>query len=394
MLEMPDRHAVLGPSSAHMWLNCPPSVRLGDGIEDKGSEYAREGTLAHYIGELLLRKRWEDADITADLEDAQANPLYSGEMGEAMESYAAFVEERMAEAKTRCADPRIFIEQVVEFDEYVPEGFGTSDAIIISDGQMDVIDLKYGKGIPVSAEGNPQMRIYALGAYLAFSWAYEISTIHMTIFQPRLDSISTDTINIEDLLDWAENELKPKAALAWEGKGKCSPSAETCRWCRASPRCRAHRDFQLEIANRDFADPPLLSNAEIAEVMDRLPALLAYAEKVKEFALDAAINHGELFPRYKLVEGRSNRKYADEDSIAAALRKAGFKVADIYKPRELLGLTAMEKLVGTKRFSELAGQYIIKPEGASTLVPEADKRPPIHTAAKAAEDFKEEINHV
>lgn len=390
---MPDVHALLGPSSAHMWMACPPSARLSEGIEDEGSEYAKEGTLAHRIGELLLRKRWEGDDITADLEAAQADPLYSGEMGEHMEAYAAFVEERMAEAKTRCADPRIFIEQTVRFEEYVPEGFGTSDAIIISDGLMDVVDLKYGKGIPVSAEGNPQMRIYALGCYLALSWAYDIDTIRMNIFQPRLDSISTDTITRDELLAWAENELKPRAALAWEGKGEFCPGAETCRWCRASPRCRAHRDYQLEIAKQEFADPPLMSAEEVSEVMSRLPALLAWADKVKEYALDAALNHGEQFPGFKVVEGRSNRKYADEDGIAAALRKAGFKVADIYKPRELLGLTAMEKLVGKKRFGELAGQYIIKPEGAPTLVPEADKRPPINTAAKAAEDFKEDIEN-
>ena len=390
---MPDLHALLGPSSAHMWMTCPPSARLGESFEDQGSEYAQEGTLAHRIGELLLRKRWEGADITADLEAAQADPLYSGEMGECMEAYAAFVEERMAEAKTRCADPRIFIEQTVKFDEYVPEGFGTSDVIIISDGLLDVTDLKYGKGVPVSAEGNPQMKLYALGCYLALSWAYDINTIRMNIFQPRLDSISTDTVSRDELLAWAENELKPRAALAWEGKGAFCPSTETCRWCRASPRCRAHRDYQLETARQEFADPPLLSPGEVAEVMDRLPALLTWADKVKAYALDAALNRGEQFPGYKVVEGRSNRRYADEDGIAAALRRAGFQAADIYKPRELLGLTAMEKLVGKKKFGELVGQYIIKPEGAPALVPEADKRPPINTAAKAAEDFKEDIEN-
>ena len=393
MRAMPDLHALLGPSSAHMWMSCPPSARLGESFEDQGSEYAQEGTLAHRIGELLLRKRWEGADITADLEAAQVDPLYSGEMGECMEAYAAFVEERMAEAKTRCADPRIFIEQTVKFDEYVPEGFGTSDAIIISDGLMDVVDLKYGKGVPVSAEGNPQMKLYALGCYLALSWAYEISTIRMNIFQPRLDNISTATITRAELLDWAENELKPRAALAWAGEGDFCPGEGTCRWCRASPVCRAHRDYQLELAKRDFADPPLLSPDEVAEVLARLPALTAWAKSVEDYALDAAINQGVSFPGYKVVEGRSNRKYADTDGIAAALRKAGYKVADIYKPRELLGLTAMEKLVGKKKFGELAGQYIIKPEGAPTLVPEADKRPPINTAAKAAEDFEEDIEN-
>ena len=374
-------------------MTCPPSARLGESFEDQGSEYAQEGTLAHRIGELLLRKRWEGADITADLEAAQADPLYSGEMGECMEAYAAFVEERMAEAKTRCADPRIFIEQTVKFDEYVPEGFGTSDVIIISDGLMDVVDLKYGKGVPVSAEGNPQMKLYALGCYLALSWAYDINTIRMNIFQPRLDSISTATITRAELLDWAENELKPRAALAWVGEGDFCPGEGTCRWCRASPVCRAHCDYQLELAKRDFADPPLLSPDEVAEVLARLPVLTAWAKSVEDYALDAAINQGISFPGYKVVEGRSNRKYSDTDGIAAALRKAGYKVADIYKPRELLGLTAMEKLVGKKKFGELAGQYIIKPEGAPALVPEADKRPPINTAAKAAEDFKEDIEN-
>ena len=201
-----------------MWMSCPPSARLGESFEDQGSEYAQEGTLAHRIGELLLRKRWEGADITADLEAAQVDPLYSGEMGECMEAYAAFIEERMGEAKTRCGDPRIFIEQTVKFDEYVPEGFGTSDAIIISDGLMDVVDLKYGKGVPVSAEGNPQMKLYALGCYLALSWAYEISTIRMNIFQPRLDNISTVTITRAELLDWAENELNP--GPPWPGRAR------------------------------------------------------------------------------------------------------------------------------------------------------------------------------
>lgn len=388
---MPDVHALLGPSSAKRWMTCTPSARLGDGIPDRGSDYAREGTLAHRVGELFLRRRWEGADVTGPLAEAQTDPLYSVSMEEHLEAYAAYIEECMAEAKDHCPDPRIFIEQMVKFDEYVPEGFGTSDAIIISDGQLDVIDLKYGKGVPVSAEGNPQMRIYALGCYLALGWAYEIDTVRMHIFQPRLDNISTDTLPLSDLLTWAETELKPKAALAWEGKGEFHPSEETCRWCRAAPLCRANRDYQMELARQDFADPPLLSNEEIAEVLARLPALLSWADRVKDFALDAAVNRGEQFPGFKVVEGRSNRKYTDEDAIAALLRKAGFKVGDIYKPRELFGLTAMEKLVGKKKFGELAGAYIIKPEGAPTLVPESDKRPPLNTAAKAAEDFTDDF---
>lgn len=367
------------------------------GIPDTGSRFAKEGTLAHHIGELLLRRQWEGADVAAGLETARADPMYSGEMGEYMDGYAAFVEERMAEAKARCSDPRIFIEQRVSFEGYIPESFGTADCLIISDDLLDVIDLKYGKGVPVSAEGNSQMRIYGLGCYLEWAWAYEVKAIRMTIYQPRLDSVSVATMTLDELLAWAENKLKPRAALAWEGKGEFCPSDENCRWCRAAPICKANRDYQMQLAREDFADPPYMSPDEIAEVLTRLPSLLNWAESVKAYALDAAVNFGEHFPGFKVVGGRSNRKYTNEDAIASILRKAGFKVADIYKPRELLGLTAMEKLVGKKKFGEMAGQYIIKPDGAPTLVPESDKRPPLNTAAKAAEDFndnfEEETNH-
>ena len=393
---MPDRHAMLGPSGAHRWLTCTPSARMEKGIPDTGSRFAQEGTLAHHIGELLLRQQWEGADIAAGLEAARADPMYSGEMGEYMEGYAAFVEERMAEAKSRCNDPRIFIEQRVSFEDYIPESFGTADCLILSDGLLDVIDLKYGQGVPVSAEGNPQMRIYGLGCFLALSFAYDIDAIRMTIYQPRIDNISAATMTREELLAWAETELKPRAALAWEGKGEFCPGDETCRWCRAAPICRAHRDYQMAIAREDFADPPYMDPEEISDVLKRLPSLLAWADSVKAYALDAAINLGDHFPGFKVVEGRSNRRYTDEEAIAKALRKVGYKVADIYKPRELLGLTAMEKLVGKKKFGELAGSYIVKPAGSPTLVPDSDKRPPLNTAAKAAEDFNdnfEEENH-
>ena len=387
---MPELHATVGPSKASQWLTCTPSIRMEEGIPERESPYAAEGTLAHRLGELLLRERWEGKDITAELAEVQADPLYSGDMGEHLEGYADFIEERMAEAKSHCPDPRIYIEQQVDVSEYIPEGFGTTDCAIIADGLMDVIDLKYGTGVPVSAENNAQMKIYGLGCYLAFSLFYDIQTIRLTIYQPRLDSVSVWSISVEDLLTWAENELKPKAALAWAGEGECNPGEKQCRWCRAAPICTALKEYQMELAKYDFAEPRTMSPEEVAEVMDRLPSLLAWAEQVKAYALDAALNGGTTFPGYKIVEGRSNRKYADEDAIAAALRKLGFKVADIYKPKELLGITAMEKLVGKKRFGEVAGQYITKPAGDPTLVPESDKRPPMNTAAQAAEDFKEE----
>ncbi len=388
---MPDIHALLGPSGAHRWLACTPSARLEEGFTDSGSEYAREGTLAHRMAELLLKEQWRGEDINAELDAVMHDPLYTASMGEHIDAYVAFIAERMAEAKTRCDDPRIYIEQTIRYDDYAPEAFGTADCIILADGVMDVIDLKYGKGVPVSAEGNPQMRLYGLGCYLAMSWAYEINTIRMTIFQPRLDNISTAEISREDLLEWAETELKPKAALAWAGEGEFQPGQETCRWCKAAPTCRARAEHQLEIARYEFAQPPMLAPDEVADVLRRLPDLLSWADQVKAYAQDMAINQGVFFPGFKVVEGRSTRKYTDEAAIAKALRGEGFKNTEIYKPKELLGLTAMEKLVGKKHLEELAGQYIIKPEGAPTLVPDTDKRPAINTAAQAAEDFKEEI---
>lgn len=386
---MPDVHALLGPSSAHRWMVCTPSARLEEGLVDKGSEYAQEGTLAHRLGELLLRQRWEGADIAADLAAVEADPLYSAAMREHMEGYAAFIEERMAEARTRCEDPRIFIEQTVRFDDYVPEGFGTADCIILADGLMDVIDLKYGQGQPVSAEDNPQMRIYGLGCYTALSWAYEIDAVRMTIYQPRLDSVSTDTVTREELLAWADTELKPKAAQAWEGKGEFNPGEHQCKWCKIAATCRARAEYQMELAAYDFADPPTLTPREVAAVLIRLPGLLAWAKQVEGYALDAA-KSGEHFPGFKLVEGRSNRKYTNEHAISLRLKKAGYSTAEIYKPKELLGITAMEKLVGKKHLEELVGGLIEKPAGAPTLVPESDKRPELNTAAQAAEDFKEE----
>ena len=384
---MPSDHALLGPSSAHRWLSCTPSARLEEGLPDTGSSYATEGTLAHRLGELLLRAEYEGADITEELAEVQADPQYSPAMMEHMEGYAAFVGERMADAKSRCTDPRLYVEQRIDVSEYVPDGFGTTDCVIIADGLMDVIDLKYGAGIPVSAEDNPQMKIYALGCLLAFSLFYDITAIRMTIYQPRLDSVSTAVIDRDKLEAWAEQFLKPRAALAYAGEGAFAPGELTCKWCKAGATCKARAEYQLELAAKDFQDAALMDNDEIAEVLERLPGLLAWAKQVKDYAEDAAINHGEKFPGFKVVEGRANRRYVNEGAIARRLKKAGFATADIYKPKELLGITAMEKLVGAKKLAELVGGLIEKPAGSPTLVPVSDKRPELNSAAKAAADF-------
>lgn len=384
---MPSDHALLGPSSAHRWLSCTPSARLEEGLPDTGSSYATEGTLAHRLGELLLRAEYEGADITEELAEVQADPQYSPAMMEHMEGYAAFVAERYADAKSHCPDPRLYVEQRIDVSEYVPDGFGTTDCVIIADGLMDVIDLKYGAGIPVSAEDNPQMKIYALGCLLAFSLFYEITAIRMTIYQPRLDSISTAVIDRDKLEAWAEQFLKPRAAQAYAGEGPFAPGEMPCKWCKAGATCKARAEYQLELAAKDFQDAALMDNDEIAEVLERLPGLLAWAKQVKDYAEDAAINHGEKFPGFKVVEGRANRRYVNEGAIARRLKKAGFATADIYKPKELLGITAMEKLVGAKKLAELVGGLIEKPAGSPTLVPMSDKRPELNSAAKAAADF-------
>ncbi len=392
MRRVPERHALLGPSSAHRWLQCPPSARLEEDFPEKDTAYTREGTLAHRLAELRLKERWYDADIAQALEEVTADPLYSPAMAEFVDGYVAFIDERMADAKTRCGDPQIFVEHEIHYEDYVPEGFGTADCIIVADEMMDVIDFKYGQGVAVSAEGNPQMMIYGLGSYLALNWLYRVNAIRTTIYQPRKDNISSAIIATDSLLEWAKTTLATKATLAWHGQGEFGPSEDACRWCKAAATCRARAEYQLQLAAEDFDDhqPATLSPEEIASVLTRLPDLLNWAEAVKAYAQEAAVNDGATFPGFKLVEGRSTRKYTDQDAIAAKLRKAGFKAGEIYKPKELLGLTAMEKLVGKKRLEELAGQYIVKPEGAPTLVPETDKRPAINTAAQAADDFKEE----
>lgn len=388
---MPSDHALLGPSSAHRWLSCTPSARLEEGLPDTGSSYATEGTLAHRLGELLLRAEYEGADIIEELAVVQADPQYSPAMMEHIEGYMAFVGERMADAKSRCADPRLYVEQRIDVSEYVPDGFGTADCVIIADGLMDVIDLKYGAGIPVSAEDNPQMKIYALGCLLAFSLFYDITAIRMTIYQPRLDSISAAVIDRDKLEAWAEQFLKPRATLAYAGEGAFAPGELTCKWCKAGATCKARAEYQLELAAKDFQDAALMDNDEIAEVLERLPGLLAWSKQVKDYAEDAAINRGERFPGFKVVEGRANRRYVNEGAIARRLKKAGFATADIYKPKELLGITAMEKLVGAKKLAELVGGLIEKPAGSPTLVPVSDRRPELNTAAKAAEDFSDDV---
>ena len=383
---MPDVHARLSASGAHRWINCPPSVLMEEQFPDKGSPYAAEGTFAHSLAELVLR--YNNGEITkrqftARLTKMKQDPMYSEEMMGHIENYTQLVWEQVNAAKAECPGAFALFEQRLDFSEFVPDGFGTGDVLIVSDDVLQVIDLKYGKGVAVSAEGNPQLRLYGLGAIMEHSVLYDIRKVRMTIIQPRLDNISTEELSVEELLNWAETVVKPRAALAIAGEGDLMVG-EHCRFCKAMAVCRAQRDFQLELARYEFSDPDLLDDEEVADVLGRIDGLAKWADAVKAYALESA-KAGRKFSGWKLVEGRSVRKYSDEGKCAEVLEANG--IDGIWKPRELLGITAMTSLLGKKRFSELLDDFIVKPPGSPVLVPETDKRPELNSVDEARASF-------
>lgn len=385
---MPDVHAKLSASGAHRWMACTPSANLEAQFPDKTSEFAEEGTFAHSLAELILR--YNNNELTKKTFNTRLNkmkkePLYNQEMQDYIEDYARMVWEQFNEAKASCPDAQALFEQRLDFSDYVPEGFGTGDVVIIADDMIQVIDLKYGKGVGVSAIDNPQLRLYGLGAYLEHSMLYDIQRVKMTIIQPRLENISTEELTIQELLDWAEKEVQPKARMAMEGEGEFCVG-DHCRFCKVFATCRAQKDHQMELAKYEFADAELLDNTEIGDVLSRVDALVKWAEAVKDYVFDQALNHGVHFDGWKLVEGRSNRKYLEEDTIADTLAKAGYPEEDIYN-KKLKGITDMKKLLGKKKFAELLEGQVVKPEGKPVLVPETDKRPELDTAEKVKAEF-------
>jgi hypothetical protein len=373
----PNGHAILSASSSNRWLHCPPSARLGESYEDKGSDYAAEGTDAHSLCEYKLRKA---------LGQKAKNPTkqlswYSEEMEDCATGYAAYILEQVEDAKQTCADPVVLIEQRVDFSRWVEQGFGTADCIVIADGTLRICDYKHGLGILVSAEDNPQMKCYALGALELFDDIYDIDTVSMTIYQPRRQNISTFEISKDELYRWAEEVLKPTAALAFAGDGNYL-CGEWCGFCKAKHECRARAEANLSLAQHDFKLPPLLTDTEIEVILSRVDELVAWASDIKEYALQQAVS-GKEWNGWKLVEGRSNRKYTNEAAVIQAVSEAGF---DPYE-KKLLGITALQKLLGKSRFDELLTGFIEKPQGKPTLVPESDKRPAMNNAKN---DFMEE----
>lgn len=385
-------HALLSASGSARWMACTPSAQLEQQFPEQTSVYAEEGTFAHALAELKLRRAIANtikpSEFKKRLAEMQKHPLYSPAMEEYIDQYVAQVSEIFMAAKKECKDTLVLLEQRLDFSEYVPDGFGTGDVVIISDGVLEVIDLKYGKGVPVSAEGNSQTRLYGLGAIATYLMLYDFLTVRMTIIQPRLDITSTEELRVDELMTWAQNELMPKAKLAYAGEGEFC-AGDHCKFCKAKATCKARADYNLELAKYDFQDAFLLSKEDIAEVLARADQLKAWVTDIETYALEQARDHGERFPGWKLVEGRSNRKYTDEEVVAKTLTGAGYEKDKIYKPQELLGITAMEKVLGKKQFGELLSDLVVKPAGKPVLVPESDTRPEINSLQSAINDFSE-----
>lgn len=373
---MPVKHAFLSASASHRWLECPPSAKLCAEQDDRASPYAKQGTDAHALCEYKVLKALgrPAKDPTEDLD------FFDTEMDNCTDEYCTYVMEQLQEANQYCKDPEVLVEQRLDFSRWVPNGFGTGDCLIVADKVLHIIDFKYGLGILVDAENNPQMMCYALGALEIYDGIYDIESVRMTIFQPRRENISTYEMAKEDLLHWADTILKPTAELAYVGNGEFK-AGDHCQFCKAKATCRKRAEYNLEMAKYDFEMPASLDETEIAAILPRIDDLVAWAGDIKEYALQQAMS-GTEYPGFKVVEGRSVRKYTDEATVAATVTDAGY---DPYE-KKVLGITAMTSLLGKKRFEELLGGMIMKPPGKPTLVPESDKRPAINTAK---DDFKD-----
>ena len=374
----PNTHAILSASSSHRWLNCNPSARLEQEFADRETDAAAEGTAAHALCEHKLRRALKMRS------KKPISPYDCDEMDAYTDAYVEFVMEALAEAKQECKDPLVLIEQKLDFSCYVPEAFGTADCLVVSDKFLRVIDMKYGQGILVNAEQNPQVMLYALGALRLFDSLYDITEVSMSIYQPRRENVSTWTISVDELNAWAENVLKPKAELAHKGEGDYLPGP-WCQFCKAAVKCRARAEEKLQLARFEFAPPPLLSDEEIEEILTKLDDLTKWASEIQAYAQDAAINHGKVWQGFKLVATRTNRRYTDEEAVIQAAKEAGY--TDIFK-KSLIPITEMEKLMGKKNFTSILGSLVEKPQGRPTLVPVTDKRPAL-TNTGAGDDFTE-----
>ncbi len=374
------KHAFLSASASDRWLHCPPSAKLCALEEDIGSPYALEGSDAHALCQYELEKH-----LGRDPKDPRPDlTYYNEEMQEGADGYVAFVMEQLAAIKETCPDPAVLVEQTVDFSRWVNHGFGTGDCVIIADDLLQIIDYKYGLGVLVSASGtdgtgNSQLKLYALGAIDTFGDLYDIKRVRLSIYQPRRQNIDSYDMTVENLLRWADNTLAPIARLAFDGEGDFA-AGDHCVFCKIRATCRKRAEYNQSLARYDFAPPPTLSPEEIAEILPQLDQLTSWADDLKSWTLQEAIK-GTSFPGFKLVEGRSNRRFTDENIVAKIVTDAGYDAWE----RKLQTITSLTKQMGRKTFNELLGSYIEKPQGKPVLVPTSDSRP---TFNQAATDFK------
>lgn len=371
---------------------CPPSARLAEKFPNTTSEAAAEGTLAHSLGELMIRTkvgRVSQAAFEDCLKNIRKEKYYCEDMREYCEEYSDFVISEFEKARRQTPDAVLEVEQRLDFSKYVKKGFGTGDVIIIADGVLTIIDLKYGKGVKVVCKHNTQMQLYALGAINKYGFLYDFDTVKAVIYQPRMQNISDWHLPVENLLVWAKEFVTPRAELAWGGKGDFG-CGEWCRFCPAKNECRTLAEENLKVFEScNVKDPALLSDEEIVVIIEKAKDIASWAKQMTEYALDQAVNNGRVWPNYKLVEGRSNRAISDDDAVAKKLIANGFQEVEIYKPKELYGITELEKVVGKKNFDPLLSEYIVKPSGKPTLAHVSDKRPALDSAKTAAETFKD-----
>lgn len=367
-------HALLSASSAHRWLECPPSAVANEAYPDQETTFANEGTLAHEVAEFMARNGYYSRQ---DAKDG-----VTVEMVECAKEYADYIDEHK-----KSNEAIVLLEQRVDFSPWVPDGFGTCDCIIIQDETLTIIDYKYGQGVMVSATDNPQMKLYALGAMNDYGIALDVKKVEMHIFQPRMNNISTDSLSVEELMKWAEKTVKPTAEKAIKGKGKYAPG-EHCRFCQHAGKCRALTRLCTEYLDTHGLRValPVLAPHEVADVLRMEPMVTLWLKKVKEQALTTLMN-GEELPGYKLVEGKlGNRKWKDEGEVAATLAPLYSK--EEYTETRLLSPSQMDKAIGKKKVAELLDGLIERAPGAPTIAPITDKRPAYDRLAEAQNDFK------
>lgn len=383
-------HALLSPSGASRWMACTPSARFEENFQDSSSSFAEEGTLAHTLGELLINlalKRITKPAYKKALAKIEESEYYNESMFEYCSDYATFVMEKYNESLAKTKDAQIFLEEKLDLTDYIPNGFGTGDVVIVADGLMRTIDLKYGKGVPVEVVKNKQQMLYALGALKRFDFLYGVDSIEMSIFQPRIGNVASWSISVRDLEDWANLELRPKAKLAHSGEGDFVPGSH-CGFCKGKATCKALADYNMELAKHEFKSPNTLSDEAVSDIMTRTKLFVNWIDAVNDYALDQAINHGKKWPGYKVVEGRSNRKYADEEAILQALNNTkGLEAKDYLTAPKLFTITNLEKSLGKDEFNEIVGKFVIKPQGKPVLVVAEDKRPELNSADAAVQDF-------